>query len=403
MDKRSARDTPRRATAWWRRAIVTAQVAASLVLVAIAIVLAQNLWQLRALPTGIAHNEIAFARLEPRPGLKPLTDASDVLRDMLDRAAALPGSTGGAFAASFPISGLRQVQATVPGYRAERALAGSEVAAAMDWISPGFFQTVGMRLIVGRDLNWDDGPGHPEVAVISARMAQRVFAATDPIGQRIRLPNDKLLTVVGVVSDAAGGDPRVEDFPRIYLPVLQDPRRIDNGNLIVRHTGASDVRAATETIVNAIGRQSILYVRTLNEQTSLVLGRERLLAQLSSYFAMLALLVVVIGLYGVLAYAVTQRRRELAIRAALGAQRLKLLTTVVRETAWMTIAGIAVGVPAALSARRAVQSLLFDGADESAGLLATAIGIMGVATIVAALAPSRQLLRSGGIEALRQD
>jgi putative ABC transport system permease protein len=335
--------------------------------------------------------------------LKPLTDASDVLRDMLDRAAALPGSTGGAFAASFPISGLRQVQATVPGYRAERALAGSEVAAAMDWISPGFFQTVGMRLIVGRDLNWDDGPGHPEVAVISARMAQRVFAATDPIGQRIRLPNDKLLTVVGVVSDAAGGDPRVEDFPRIYLPVLQDPRRIDNGNLIVRHTGASDVRAATETIVNAIGRQSILYVRTLNEQTSLALGRERLLAQLSSYFAVLAVLVVVIGLYGVLAYAVAQRRRELAIRAALGAQRLKLLTTVVRETAWMTIAGIAVGVPAALSARRAVQSLLFDGADESAGLLATAIGIMGVATIVAALAPSRQLLRSGGIEALRQD
>ena len=399
----SARDTPRRATAWWRRAIVTAQIAASLVLVAVAIVLAQNLWQLRALPTGVAQNEIAFARLEPRPGLKPLTDASDVLRDMLDRAAALPGSTGSAFASLFPISELRQIQSTAPGYRAEQAPAGSEVAAAMDWISPGFFQTVGMRLSAGRDLSWDDRPGHPEVAVVSARMAQRVFAAADPIGQRIRLPNGKLLTVVGVVSDAAGGDPRVEDFPRMYLPVLQDPRRIDNGNLIVRHTGSSDVREGTHTVVNAVGRQSLLYVRSVNEQTSLVLGRERLLAQVSSYFAALAVLVVMIGLYGILAYAVAQRRRELAIRAALGAQRLRLLTTVIGETAWMTIAGIAVGVPAALWARRAVQGLLFNGPDESAMLLATAIGIMVVAMIVATLAPSRQLLRTAVIEALRQD
>ena len=399
----SARDTPRRATAWWRRAIVTAQVAASLVLVAVAIVLAQNLWQLRALPTGVAQNEIAFARLEPKPGLRPLTDASDVLRDMLDRAANLPGSDGSAFAVSFPTSELRQVQATAPGYRAERALAGSEVAAAVDWISPGFFHTVGMRLIAGRDLSWDDGPGHPEVAVISARMAQRVFAAMDPIGQRVRIPSGKLLTVVGVVSDAAGGDPRVEDFPRMYLPVLQDPRRIDAANLIVRHSGALDVRAGMQAVVNAIGRQSVLYVRTVNEQTSLVLGRERLLAQVSSYFAVLAVLVVVVGLYGVLAYAVAQRRRELAIRAALGAQRLKLLTTVVGETAWMTIAGIAVGVPAALWARRAVEGLLFNGPDQSAMLLASAIGIMAVAMIVATLAPSRQLLRTAVIEALRQD
>jgi ABC-type antimicrobial peptide transport system permease subunit len=209
--------------------------------------------------------------------------------------------------------------------------------------------------------------------------------------------------VVGVVSDAAGGDPRVEDFPRMYLPVLQDPRRIDNGNLIVRHTGALDVRAGIQVVVNAIGRQSILYVRTANEQTSLVLGRERLLAQVSSYFAVLAVLVVIIGLYGVLAYAVVQRRRELAIRAALGAQRLKLLTTVVGETAWMTIAGIAVGVPAALWAHRAVQALLFHGANQSAAALVTAIGIMVVATIVATLAPSRQLLRIALIEALRQD
>jgi predicted permease len=399
----SARDTPRRATAWWRRAIVTAQVAASLVLVAVAILLVQNLWRLRALPTGVAQDQIAFARLEPRPGLKPLADASDVLRDMLDRAAALPGSTGGAFAVSFPTSELRQIQSTAPGYRAERAPAGSEVAAAVDWISPGFFHAVGMRLLGGRDLTWDDVPGHPEVAVISARMAQRVFAATDPIGQRVRLPSGKLLTVVGVVSDAAGGDPRVEDFPRMYLPVLQDPRRIDNGNLIVRHGGALDVRAGIQVVVNAIGRQSILYVRTANEQTSLVLGRERLLAQVSSYFAVLAVLVVVIGLYGVLAYAVAQRRRELAIRAALGAQRLKLLTTVIGETAWMTIAGIAVGVPTALWARRAVHALLFNGANESAAALAMATGIMVVAAIIATLAPSRQLLKPALIDALRQD
>jgi ABC-type antimicrobial peptide transport system permease subunit len=156
-------------------------------------------------------------------------------------------------------------------------------------------------------------------------------------------------------------------------------------------------------VVNAIGRQSILYTRTVNEQTSLVLGRERLLAQVSSYFAVLAVLVVVVGLYGILAYAVAQRRRELAIRAALGAQRFTLVKTVVGETAWMTIAGIAAGVPAALWSRRAVQALLFNGTHESEPALTMAIAIMVLATLVAALAPSRRLLRTALVEALRQD
>ena len=187
----------------------------------------------------------------------------------------------------------------------------------------------------------------------------------------------------------------------MYLPVLQDPRRVDAGNLIVRHAGLLDARSGLESVVKGTGRHSTLYVRTAEAQTSLVLGRERLLAQVSSYFAALGVLVVLVGLYGVVAYAVAHRRRELAIRAAIGAQRRRLLTTLVGETAWMTIAGIAIGLPTALWARSAIQGLLFDGAQERGPALVTATAIMLVASIIAAILPSRQVLKGTLLEALR--
>ena len=166
------------------RAILTAQVSASVVLLFVAGVMTQNLTHLLAIDPGYDRDHVLFARLDPRPGVAAADNPSAYLQALLERTQGLAGVQATAFSLSFPTAEVRHVEALTPAYRADTNAPGSEITAATDWVSPGFFVASGMRLASGRDLTWQDSVGQPEVAVATARMAQMLFANAVPARPR---------------------------------------------------------------------------------------------------------------------------------------------------------------------------------------------------------------------------
>lgn len=258
-----------------------------------------------------------------------------------------------------------------------------------------------MALVSGRDFSWHDVPGQPEVAIATARMARQLFADADPLGRRVRMPTGKLVTIVGIAGDATSGDPRIAGFPRLYLPILQEPRRMAGGNLILRQDQAINIRGELDATVAGLGRQSVTFMRTANEQTDLMLARERLLAELSSFFGALAVVVVTLGLYGLLSYSVAQRRREIGVRSALGATRTRILVLVVGEGLAITSLGIVVGIPLAGWARATASALLFQPPAVDAAAVLSTIAVVALASGVASAMPARTAASLDPSEALR--
>lgn len=393
--------TTSRAASHWRRAILAAQVSASVVLLFMAAVMTRNLSQLQGINPGFARDHVTFARLDQRPTVAPADNPTVYLRQLLERTQGLSGVKATAFALSFPTAQVRQVEALTPGFRTDTSAAGSEITAASDWVSPGFFEASGMTLVRGRDLSWQDVAGQPEVAVATAGMARLLFADADPVGRRVRMPTGKLVTIVGIAGDATSGDPRIAGFPKLYLPVLQDPRRMAGGNLILRQDQPVNLRAELDATVAALGRQSVTFMRTATEQTDLLLARERLLAELSSFFGALAVIVVTLGLYGLLSYSVAQRRREIGVRSALGATRARIVFLVVGEGLLITSLGIVVGIPLAAWVRTTASTLLFQPPPvDSVAILGT-IAVVALASGIASAMPARTAARLAPSEALR--
>lgn len=389
------------AASHWRRGILAAQVSASVVLLFMASVMTRNLIQLQAIDPGFARDHVSFARLDARPGVAQADDPTVYLRQLLERTRALSTVSATAFALSFPTAEVRHVEALTPGYRAETGASGSEITAASDWVSPGFFETSGMALIRGRDLSWQDVAGQPEAAVVTRQMAQLLFADADALGRRVRMPSGKLVTIVGVAGDATSGDPRIAGFPRIYLPLLQEPRRMAGGNLILRQDQLVNIRAELDAVIAGLGRQSVTFMRTANEQTDLLLARERLLATLSSFFGALAVVVVTLGLYALLSYSVAQRRREIGVRSALGATRARILSLVVAEGVVITGVGIVAGLPLAAWARDASGALLFQAPPVDSVAILITIAIVALASTIASAVPARTAAKLAPSEALR--
>lgn len=173
------------------------------------------------------------------------------------------------------------------------------------------------------------------------------------------------------------------------------------GNLIVRQDQPVNIRAELDAAVAGLGRQSIIFMRTANEQTDLLLTRERLLANLSLFFGGLAAVVVTLGLYGLLSYSVAQRRREIGLRSALGATRRSILSLVVGEAMMITVIGVMLGMPLAGWARAATSVLLFQPPAIDPLVVAFTITVVTVATAIASFAPARAAIKLAPADALR--
>ena len=381
--------------------LVVAQVALSLVLVTGAGVFTRTLDKLWSVDVGYNRDNVLMFSVDAGAAGYPATRAAAVYRAILERVRSLPDVRNGAASIVRPVddafSLIDQVN-EVDG----RRLADSEVVnVAWNAISGGYFATVGTPILLGRDFDERDDENAPQVVMVNEALAARVFPGQSPLGHRL---GDA--TVVGVVRNALYEGARDKPKPVLYRQQFQHGKsqeyRWGFVSFEMRYGSGEHLLDQARREVAAVDRNlAVFRVKTLQQQTEQSLLRERLLATLSGFFGALSLLLACVGLYGLMAYTVARRTAEIGIRLALGAQARQVTWLVLRETMWLTIGGIACGVPLALWAAQQAKSLVFGISPGDPVMIAGAALLLGCAGAAAALIPVRRALRVDPMSALR--
>jgi predicted permease len=274
-------------------------------------------------------------------------------------------------------------------------------------VSREFFQTMGIEIVRGRGFGAQDTVTSPKVAVINQTLARKYFPNEDPVGKTFDTDTEDFavpLTIVGIAADTKHADLRSETPPTFYAFYEQ---RAEAGRMMVAlHTQqepASLLGAARAVVAGMDANLPLTDVRTMQEQVKLTTANERIFAQLTSGFGVLALVLAAIGIYGIMAYTVARRTSEIGIRMALGARQAQVLGMVLREVGWMGLAGVVLGVGAALGTTRLVSSMLYGlKAWDPATLLGIAVLLLGIA-LLAGLGPARRAARIDPTRALRHE
>ena len=271
-----------------------------------------------------------------------------------------------------------------------------------NFVDPGYFETVGMRLVDGRDFDARDAERAPRVAVINETMARHYFGSRSPIGRHYGYGSMQF-EIVGVVRDAKVRGPRSPVRPMAYRPIRQEmdyARSLEVRTQGDPRTVASEIR---KVIAELAPNLPIQDVTTLAERVNRLLAQERLIAELTGLFGLLALLLACIGIYGLISYAVARRIPEMGIRMALGARRASVVWLVLREALILVLIGLVIGIPLEAAAARLVTSLLFGvSPTDPAMLAATAVLMLSIA-VVAAYLPARRASRVDPTAALRYE
>jgi predicted permease len=265
-----------------------------------------------------------------------------------------------------------------------------------------FFETLGIPLVAGRDFSEQDGENAPQVVIINQTMAKRFWPNQNAIGKRFRFFGDEFYReVIGVAHDTKYNGLTEANIPFIYAPLLQNYS--DAGTLHVRATGdATKIAAAVRGVAKDLAANvPLLNVQTLGDRIDQSLDGPRAQTRLLAFFGLLALLLSSIGIYGVMAYSVAQRTREIGIRMALGARSQNVLSLVVRQGMTLVMSGVALGLIAAFAATRLIGSLLFEiTAADPVAFVGASLLLVGVGALAGYL-PARRATKVDPLIALR--
>jgi len=387
------------------KALVVAQVAMSLALLIGAGLFVRSLQKLRGVDTGVISEGVLLFTLDGFGTAYKDMRLTALHANVLERLSALPGVRSASLASATPIGGGGDVRRlVVPGFN-HRPEVDDRIG--VNWVGPQLFATLGMRLLAGRDFGPQDRENAPRVAVISEDVARYYFPNENPIGKQItvsRPPAGGEFEVIGVVNDANYSGPREGSMRMAYLPYWQSPPRpLMKFTLRTAGDPAGLVSAVRHQVQAVVPEIPLTDVKTLETMVDEALAQERLVATLSGFFGLLALLLACVGLYGVVAYAASRRTQEIGIRMALGARKWDVIGLVMRETMLLVVLGLLIGLAAAVATTRLIAGLLF-------GLTPTDPLTMALATLlliaVAALAgwlPARRASRVDPMAALRHE
>ena len=391
-------------TAQLRKGLVVAQVSLSLLLLIAAGLFLQSLRNLKTLNPGFeVRNLLAFA-VDPTLNRYDVQWTRDYYRRLHQALSVLPGVESDTFAV-VPVLEDNEWDnwVTIEGYSAKQ---DERPDPHVQYCSPRFFNTLKIPVLLGRDFNDRDDAGAPKVGIVNQKFVNRYFAGADPLGRHVGMgidPGTKLdIRIVGVVGDTKYENMREEVPYELYIP--HEQRNYANGGTIyVRAQGDpllafNMLRAAVRGVDAGVPMYNM---RTLDYQMEVSLLTERLLAALSTVFACLATLLAAIGLYGVMAFMVARRTREIGIRMALGAGQGSVVWMVLRETLKMAGIGVAIGLAGAWAATRLIQTQLFGV--QPTDLLTLAAASLGIAavTALAGYIPARRATAIDPMSALR--
>jgi predicted permease len=389
-----------------RRALVATQVALSLVLLVGALLFVRSLHNLLTTDAGFQSEGLLTINIDFSRAQYPKERRLVVYRDLSDRLSALPGVVAVAQVGFTPVSGSGWNNSIGPD-GAPAAASGKD-----SWFNragPGYFQTMGTRLLAGREFNDRDVLSSPKVAIVNEMFARKFFGGANPVGRTFHLEAEAgkpepLFQIVGLVKNTKYQQLR-EDFRAIgFFPTLQDESPGPGATFVLRLAGSpSRLMTAAKATMAAMSPSIGIEFRSFSAQLEESLLRERLMATLSGGFGLLAGLLATLGLYGVIAYMVARRRNEIGVRIALGAGRGCVIRLVLREAVLLLGIGLVAGVLLALWAGRAAATLLFGLQPYDPVSMIAAVVVLTVIALAASYAPARRAAALEPIVALRDE
>ena len=386
-----------------RKGLVTVQVALSFLLLFGAGLFVRSLQNLRGTDTGVAVDNLVTFQLAPALSGYDDPRAARLYEDLLTRLRS-SSSVQSAGIATVPILAGTEWDSSM-SVEGHRIADGEDMQAFMNSVSPGYFQTMRIPIVEGRDFKPGEAQKDTHVAIVNQRFADHFFPGRSAIGKRIGwgdAPTTKLtIEIVGVVANSLYEGPREGVHRQVFTPNWGK----NSAAVYVRTTSASSAAYAfVRSEVKALDPAIPIYeLKTLQAQLDETLLTDRLIALLSAGFGLLATLLASVGLYGVMAFVVARRRKELGLRLALGARPGVILWTVMREVLTLLAIGLAIGVPAAIALGRFVSTQLYGISPGDPWLAGTTVAVLTLVAAAAGLIPAHRASRIDPILALRYE
>ena len=388
--------------------MVVLQVGLSMVLLTGAGLFARSLVKLQNEDVGFDRENLLLLGIDSRlAGYKP-AELATLYQQLLERLGSIPHVKSVSMATYAPLSGTQRTGSIrITGYTPQP---GEDVVVENVLTGPNYAQTMGVPLLRGREIGIRDTAASQHVAVVNATFAEKYFKDQNPIGRTISDDDasveDGTYEIVGVVGDMKSGDAREKAEPAVYRPILQvQDQSAYMATIHVRtHSDPSPLTNQIRQMINQVDdKLPIFGVTTMSDQMRDNLNQERLIARLVSFFGALALILACIGLYGVMAQGVARRTNEIGIRMALGAKGGNIAWMILRETMFLVLAGLLIGVPAALVGARLIATQLFGMSPTDPIALLGAAVVLSLVAMLAGYLPARRASRVNPLTALRYE
>jgi len=383
------------------RLLVVTQIAVSLVLLVGALLFVRSFRKLMTFDpgmreAGITVSILAFQQSHVAPGRY-----EEFKRQLLDEVRAAAGILGAATTTNIPLLG--------GSWEHGVHIGSTEGTSKFTWVSPGYFQTMGIPLLIGRDFSQHDTAASQRVAVVNQTFVRRFLGGANPIGKTLRTDQEPtypstVYEIIGVIPDTRYNDLRGETPPMTFAPASQFPAQGPWTIMMIHSNAPPDV--VMSAVKRTIAQKHPEIVTASGDFQTWIrdgLVRERLLAMLSGFFGFLAALLAMVGLYGVISYVVARRRNEIGIRMALGAQRAQVVGMVMREAFRLLVIGVVTGMALSLVAGRWASSLLFGLKPHDPLTLVAAAALLAVIASLASFLPARRASKLDPMDALRCD
>jgi len=392
-----------RSAARFRTSLVTAQIALSMALLMCAGLFVKSLTNVTRVDLGVKiDNVVTFGISPDLNGYEPAR-AKTLYERAEQELAGIPGATGVAIARVALLAGNNWGNSvSVEGFARGP---DTDTDANYNEVSPGYFRTLGVPLMSGREFSAADTLGAPKVAIVNQAFARKFNLGRDAVGKHMSQGEEKLdIEIVGLVQDAKYSEVKDEVPPLFFRPYRQS-ERVGSMSFYVRGSGdpALLLRSLPSVIARLDPNLPIEDLKTMPQQVRENVFMDRMISTLSAAFAVLATLLAAVGLYGVLAYTVSQRTREIGLRMALGADRARVRWMILKQVGWMTLVGAIVGVTGAYYLGRAAASLLFQLKPYDPVVIASSVVLLTLVALGAGYIPAYRASRVEPMQALRYE
>ena len=400
--KESARQTTRRRRGLGGKAIVGFQVALSTLLVIGAGLFLRSLWMLSEVDTGFNTNHLLLAEVNQPRSRYPGAKGAELHAQLEKRIAAIPGVERVTEAAIPYLAGMMNNAGFLPegGAKSEK-----EQAEDYNVVGNDFFAALGIPIVAGRGFGLEDTATSQRVAVINQTLAHTRFPGVNPIGRRFRTGDkDPWIQIVGICRDTRYYTLRDDPPGQFFEPFVQQGELGGMTYELRTHLAPAAIVPSLRRVVQSVDRDlPVVNVRTQRQQIDSSNQIERAFAALTAGFGVLALALACVGVYGVMAYSVTQRTNEIGIRLALGAVPAQVRMMVLRESTWIAVVGIAVGLGSAFALTRLVKSMLYGVTPNDPLTIAAGVAVLLLVALVSSWIPARRAASVQPMDALRHE